>query len=104
MSPTLHFLAAASPIAEIFIRALRLAPAKQAPARRSIRRTLAKGCTLWIDRPLNRHVVCEGGVLWLTFDNEPCDIILEPGDIHACRSGSRLSIHALADGAVGIDP
>lgn len=57
---------------------------------------LGKGATTWIARPLGRTVTCETGTLWLTFDNEPADIILEAGQSHRCDKASRLSIHALA--------
>ena len=42
------------------------------------------------------------GTLWLTFDNEPEDIVLEAGESHRCAKSSRLSIHALAAAVVRV--
>lgn len=56
---------------------------------------LDKSATAWIARPLGRTVTCETGTLWLAFDHEPVDIILEAGQSHRCTKASRLSIHAL---------
>ncbi len=61
---------------------------------------VAKGATLWIARPRGRCIRCASGTLWLCFDGEQVDIVLEAGESHRCRSGSRLSIHALAAAAV----
>ena len=59
-------------------------------------RVLEKGATTWISQPLGRTVSCETGTLWLTFDNEALDVILEAGQSHRCAKASRLAIHALA--------
>jgi hypothetical protein len=45
-------------------------------------------------------VTCESGVLWLCFDGEPQDIVLEPGDTHLSTQRSALSIHALSPSTV----
>jgi hypothetical protein len=42
-------------------------------------RQLEKNATAWVARPLGRTITCESGTLWLTFDNEPVDVILEAG-------------------------
>ena len=52
--------------------------------------------TTWIARPLGRTVICETGTLWLTFDHETADVILEAGQSHRCASASKLAIHALS--------
>ena len=57
---------------------------------------LTKGATSWVDQPLGRRVNCHSGVLWLCFDGEPRDIVLEPGETHLCTQRSALSIHALS--------
>jgi hypothetical protein len=74
---------------------LRLIGRAVAPAAPKLSR-LDKGATAWIARPQGQTVTCEAGTLWLTFDNEPQDVILEAGQSHHCTSASRLGIHALA--------
>jgi hypothetical protein len=73
-----------------------LAPAAPEAAR------LDKNATLWMARPQGRTVTCESGTLWLTFDNEPVDVILEAGESHRCTKGSRLAIHALATARLSV--
>lgn len=58
---------------------------------------LARGSTHWVRRPLGREIHCEAGTIWLAYDGEPQDIILESGQSHRCRCASPLSIHALAN-------
>jgi hypothetical protein len=57
--------------------------------------SLARGATAWVARPLGRTLRCESGTLWLTFDGEPEDVILEAGATHVCTKAGRLSVHAL---------
>jgi hypothetical protein len=64
---------------------------------------LPANSTLWIARPLGRTVRCEAGTLWLTFDGEPQDLILEPGQSLVCAKPSRLGIHALSAARYTID-
>ena len=59
-------------------------------------RQLPAQATLWIDKPLGQTVTCETGTLWLTFDREPQDVILEVGQSYRCDKASKLAIHALA--------
>jgi hypothetical protein len=63
---------------------------------------LGAGANAWIVRPLGRTITCEKGTLWMTFDNEPQDVILEAGQSHRCAKGSKLLIHALADARVRV--
>jgi len=63
---------------------------------------LNKGATTWIAKPLGRRITCETGALWLCFDGEPQDIVLEPGEAHCCNKRSSLSIHALSASAVRV--
>lgn len=58
-------------------------------------RQLDTGTTAWVARPLGRTVTCNTGTLWLTFDGEGLDVILEAGQTHRCAHASRLAIHAL---------
>lgn len=81
-----------------------LAPLKRVartstPARAAVQK-LGAGANVWIIRPLGRTITCEDGTLWLTFDNEPHDVILEAGQSHRCVKASKLLIHALADARV----
>lgn len=77
---------------------LRRAGVPAAPATR----VLEEGATSWITHPLGRTVTCESGTLWLTFDNEPLDMILEAGQSHRCAKASKLAIHALAAGRITV--
>jgi len=61
-----------------------------------VARVLDKNATTWIARPLGRSVTCETGTLWLTFDNETADVILEAGQSHRCAQASKLAIHAMS--------
>jgi len=63
-----------------------------------------KGHTLWIGHPLARQITCKSGTLWLTFDGEPHDIILEAGQSYRCAFKSRLGIHAIVAASVRIHP
>ena len=65
-------------------------------------RQIKTGATLWVNRPHGCVVSCKTGTLWLTFDNEPEDIVLEAGESHRCAKSSRLSIHALAAAVVRV--
>jgi hypothetical protein len=65
-------------------------------------RCMDAGRTLWIARPLGREVTCERGTLWLTFDGQQRDIVLEAGQSIRCDSQSRLAIHALRDATASV--
>jgi hypothetical protein len=84
------------------LRALR--PAFTAPTRNpqpvESAVSLNPGATAWVAKPLGRRVTCESGTLWLCFDGEPLDVVLEPGETHLCAKRSPLSIHALSPGVV----
>ena len=62
--------------------------------------SLNRGVTNWVVKPRGRRVTCESGTLWLCFDGEPVDIVLEPGQTHRCAKSSALSIHALSRSVV----
>lgn len=63
---------------------------------------LDKGTTTWIATPLGRTVHCETGTLWLTFDNEPTDVVLDAGQSHRCAKASKLAIHAFSAASVSV--
>jgi hypothetical protein len=87
--PALIGQAAARVLASVLRRGT-AAGRSQAPAV-----ALPRGQTHWIDRPLGRVVVCDDGQLWLTFDNQPLDIVLAAGESHHCTNSTRLSVHAM---------
>ena len=64
---------------------------------------LDKGATTWVARPLGRTIRCEAGTLWLTFDREPLDLILEAGQSHRCDKASKLGIHAMAAARMAVE-
>jgi hypothetical protein len=59
--------------------------------------------TLWIARPLGLFVRCDRGTLWLVFDGDPEDVVLEPGKELVCRRVAKLSIHAMTSASVRFD-
>jgi Protein of unknown function (DUF2917) len=71
-------------------------PAPSAPAVPSVR-TLEARASVRIARPMGSTVSCEAGTLWLTFDKEPQDLIVEAGQSHHCTMASGLVIHALTN-------
>ena len=87
-----------------FIRTLRtwfpalnpafLAPRNAQPIEPNV--SLNKGATTWVAQPFGQRVTCESGSLWLCYDGEAQDIVLEPGETHLCARRSALSIHALS--------
>jgi hypothetical protein len=63
---------------------------------------LDAAATVWLRRPLGHTVHCQTGTLWLTFDGEPEDLILEAGQSHRCTKASPLAIHAFAAARVQV--
>ena len=97
----------ASPAAARFFAAVpsgllaRLLRAVQTPDAPATRR-LDTGATSWVNKPLGRTISCQTGTLWLTFDGQPRDIVLEAGQSHRCVSSSALSIHAISAATVRV--
>jgi hypothetical protein len=56
--------------------------------------------TLWVARPRGLVVRCERGTLWLAFDGQPLDVVLEPGEQRVCLEDARLSIHAMTSASL----
>lgn len=73
-----------------------------APAGPGRMQPLRKNATTWVTRPRGRLVTCKAGTLWLCFDGEADDIVLEAGQSHRCSRGSALSIHALTPAVVAL--
>lgn len=59
------------------------------------RTVLKKGALLSVSRPMAHTVECLRGLVWITHDNEPDDIILAPGQSHHVHSEARLLLQAL---------
>jgi hypothetical protein len=60
--------------------------------------------TLWVARPLGLLVRCESGTLWLVFDRDRADVVLEPGEELLCTRQAKLSIHAMTCASVRLGP
>ncbi len=56
--------------------------------------SLAKGRLHYVARPQARQITCTAGSVWLTFDGEPQDVVLEAGESYRCESSARLGISA----------
>lgn len=78
------------------------AQATAAPAVSGVRK-LQAGASVRIARPMGSTVFCEAGTLWLTFDNEPQDLIVEAGQSYHCTMASGLLIHALGNARLSVD-
>lgn len=63
---------------------------------------LKKGALLSVSHPDAHTVECLHGLVWITHDNEPDDIILEVGQSHHVHSKARLLLQALARSEVRI--
>lgn len=85
----------------VWLQRIGAACAAPAPVRIDLRQIDA-GATTWVIRPRGCVVSCQAGTLWLAFDGEPQDVILEAGETYRCTSAARLSIHALTAAAVSV--
>lgn len=59
--------------------------------------SISKGRVRRVGEPLGRRVECLSGVIWVTQDGDPRDIILEPGDGFDFDHSEGVLISALAD-------
>jgi hypothetical protein len=50
------------------------------------------------------RIVCTSGCLWLTLDDDPRDVILEPGDAFEAREPRRALLYALQGSAFLLEP
>lgn len=75
----------------------------QAGAHRTAHR-LPQGQTLVIDKPMDQVVMCQEGCVWITYDHDPLDRIVEAGERHQCRSHGRMLVHAISDVQLTITP
>jgi hypothetical protein len=58
-------------------------------------RTLKAGTTLAVSHPRGQRIDCVRGSLWLTFDGERRDVVLDAGQSHTAESDSRLLVYGL---------
>ena len=73
--------------------------ARDVVRRDAYRQTVDRDQTFALARTRGHSIACESGILWLTFDGDPRDIVLEPGQSQVCDSDGRLLVHALTAGA-----
>ncbi|MBK5105776.1 MAG: DUF2917 domain-containing protein [Burkholderiales bacterium] len=64
--------------------------------------SLAKGGLHYVAKPRSQQITCMAGAVWLTFDGEPQDVVLEAGESYRCVSNSRLGISAFEAATVQI--
>lgn len=81
---------------------LKRAEGAAAPAVAAVRE-LEAGAIVGIARPLGRTIYCAAGTLWLTFDNEAQDVIVEAGQSHRCAKSSKLLIQAMVNSRLSVD-
>jgi hypothetical protein len=58
-------------------------------------RLLARGAILQVPRPAGCRIECLAGSLWVTQDNDPRDIMLEPGEECELSGRARVLVQAL---------
>jgi hypothetical protein len=63
-------------------------------------RTLRRGQTFAVGRPLGMAIECLHGTLWITHDGDPKDIVLVHGQRHTATRASTMLIHALDDSSL----
>jgi hypothetical protein len=59
--------------------------------------TLHKGALVSFMKPRALTVECIRGLIWITHDNEPHDIMLSPGQMHLAQSDARMIVQGLSD-------
>ena len=60
-------------------------------------RRLVRGTTLAVRDPAGRVVECVKGVLWITHDSDPKDIVLTAGQVYRAQRSSCMLVSALED-------
>ena len=65
-------------------------------------RDLAAHATIRIADPPGYNVTCLTGLLWLTHDGDPKDLILQPGEQYQADRRSTLLVHALQDSGLAL--
>jgi hypothetical protein len=67
-------------------------------------RSLEYRCIAWVERPAGQTVTCEDGALWITFDGQQVDVVLESSQSYYCCDDARMAIYALAPSRFRLDP
>jgi hypothetical protein len=65
---------------------------------------LPRGRTLVIDKAMDQIVMCQSGCVWITYDHDPMDRIVEAGEQHRGCSHSRMLVHAVSDVRLTVTP
>lgn len=63
---------------------------------------LAPHQSLGIHDGLGYKVVCDSGVIWITQDQDPRDIILESGESFTLDRGGHALVHAFEASAIAV--
>lgn len=66
-------------------------------------RVLARDSFLRLPHPLGCIVRCDSGVVWLTFDGDPRDVILRSGQMHRCDRNALLTLQGLEDARLRLE-
>ncbi len=66
-------------------------------------RTLVRGDTTWVQRPLGRRISCHSGRVWLTFDGVAQELVLDAGESHECLHATPLAVHAFSAARFSVD-
>ncbi len=77
-------------------------PTPTAPAACAVQE-LDAGTIVRVAQPMGRTISCQTGSLWLTFDNQPQDVVIEAGQSHRCTNGSALLIQSLVNARVLVE-
>ena len=70
----------------------------------SIGLDLKKNAMLRVPDTSGLHIAVNSGAIWLTLDNDPRDIVLEPGDTFIGDQHRRGLIYALRPSNVALTP
>jgi Protein of unknown function (DUF2917) len=79
-------------------------PSHTPPAGSGAASALRKGALISIARPRAFSVECVRGLIWITHDNEPHDILLSAGQRHVATSNARMIVQGLERSALRIQP
>ena len=66
--------------------------------------TLPRGATLTVEQPLGLEIVCLKGSLWITYDDDTIDHVLESGRTFTAKRDKRMLLHALNEARFVVEP
>jgi hypothetical protein len=64
--------------------------------------TLDRGATLVVAQPANATADCLYGIVWITHDGDPKDVIISAGHSYASERASRMLVHAVEAATVSV--